>query len=71
MPRSEKAEQTSAGQIICEKARGILDKIKQVVAVPANVKLVVAGQAKLEPATAGPKVNCLLVSLCVLNFMPT
>ena len=46
--------------------RGELGKIKQVVAVPANFELVVAGLAALEPATAGPKVNCLVFSLCAL-----
>ena len=66
MPRLEKTEQVSAGQIICEQAWGELDKITQVVAVPANVELVVAGLAELEPAAAGPKVNCLVVSLCAL-----
>ena len=54
MPRLEKAEQASDGHIICEQARGELDKIKQVVAVSANVELVVTGLAKLEPAAAGP-----------------
>ena len=33
---------------------------------PANVELAVAGLAKLEPATAGPKVKFLVVSLSAL-----
>ena len=54
----------SARQISFEQATGELDKIKQVVNAPSNVELVAANLAKLEPPTAGPKVNCLVVSLC-------
>ena len=66
----EKAEQAASGQIIFEQTRGDLDKIKQIVDDQANVELAVAGLAKLEPAAAGPKVNCLVVSLCALIFIP-
>ena len=66
MPRLEKTEQASARQIICEQARGDLDKINQVVTALANVKLVAAGLVELEPPAAAPNVNILLVSLCAL-----
>ena len=67
MSRLEKTEQASARQIICEQARGDLDKINQVVTALANVELVAAGLAELEPLAAAPKVNSLLVFiLCAL-----
>ena len=71
MPRLEKAEQASACQIICEQARGELDKIKQVVTSLANVELVAANLAKLKPAANDPKVNCLVVSLCARIYTTT
>ena len=70
MLRLEKAEQAATAQIIFEQTRGDLNKIKQMVDDPTNVELAVAGLAKLEPAAAGPKVNCLVVSLCALLLIP-
>jgi len=67
----EKVEQAAAGQIICEQTRADLDKIEQTVAGPANIEQTVAGLAKFEPTAAGPEVNCLVVSLCALIFIPS
>ena len=66
MPCLEKVEQ--AAHLLADK--GHLDKIVQVVADPTNVKLLVVGVAEFEPAAAGPEVNCLVVSLCALIFIP-
>ena len=71
MPRLEKAEQVGASQIFFEQTRGDLNEIKQMVDDPANVELAVASLAKSEPtAPAGPKVNCLVVSLCAPFLIP-
>ena len=70
MPRLEKAEQVGASQIFFEQTRGDLNEIKQMVDDPANVELAVARLTKLEPAAAGPRVNCLVVSFCALFLIP-
>ena len=66
MPHLEKTEQAPARQIICEQARGDMDKVKQVVTALANVELVTGGGRPNHIGAAG---GCLqsqfFVCFCV------